>query len=101
IANIFLILGVSAMIYPLAVKSNTVWKEIPFSLLAAVILGILANDYLIDNKASSELTRSDGLVLLGFFIIFMYYIFSIAKKSEHILKQASPHTRNFRAVPCL
>jgi len=98
IANIFLILGVSAMIYPLAVKSNTVWKEIPFSLLAAVILGILANDYLIDHKASSELSRSDGLVLLGFFIIFMYYIFSIAKKSEHILKEESPQISNFRAV---
>ena len=98
IANIFLILGVSAMIYPLAVKSNTVWKEIPFSLLAAVILGILANDYLIDNKASSELTRSDGLVLLGFFIIFMYYIFSIVKKTEQKLKEESPQMSNFRAV---
>ena len=98
IANIFLILGVSAMIYPLAVKNNTVWKEIPFSLLAALILGILANDYLIDHKASSELSRSDGLVLLGFFIIFMYYIFSIAKKSEHILKEESPQMSNFRAV---
>jgi len=98
IANIFLILGVSAMIYPLAVKNNTVWKEIPFSLLAALILGILANDYLIDHKASSELSRSDGLVLLGFFIIFMYYIFSIAKKSEHILKEESPQISNFRAV---
>lgn len=98
IANIFLILGVSAMIYPLAVKNNTVWKEIPFSLLAALILGILANDYLIDHKASSELSRSDGLVLLGFFIIFMYYIFSIAKKSEHKLKEESPQISNFRAV---
>lgn len=61
IANILLILGVSAIIYPLAVQSTTVWKEIPFSLLAALILGILANDYLIDQKENSALTRSDGL----------------------------------------
>ena len=32
IANIFLILGVSAVIYPLTVTKGTVWKEIPFSL---------------------------------------------------------------------
>ena len=32
IANVFLILGLTALICPLAVKRNTVWKEIPFSL---------------------------------------------------------------------
>ncbi len=82
IANILLILGVSAIIFPLAVQSTTVWKEIPFSLLAALVMGILANDMLIDKKGFSELTRGDGLILIGFFIIFMYYVFSIAKKSD-------------------
>ena len=98
IANILLILGVAAIIFPLSVQSTTVWKEIPFSLLAALILGVLVNDHLIDHKENSELTRGDGLVLIGFFIIFMYYIFSIAKKSENTtigdLKQLS----NFRSV---
>jgi cation:H+ antiporter len=84
IANILLILGISAIIYPLAVKNSTVSKEIPFSLLAALIVGILANDLLIDHKGISELTRSDGLVLVGFFIIFMYYIFSLAKKTDNV-----------------
>ncbi|HID28554.1 MAG TPA: sodium:calcium antiporter, partial [Desulfobacterales bacterium] len=41
VANIFLILGVSSIIYPLAVGKGTVWKEIPLSLLAAVVLGFL------------------------------------------------------------
>lgn len=81
IANILLILGISAIIFPLVVQSTTVWKEIPFSLLAALVMGILANDMLIDQKGFSELTRGDGLILIGFFIIFMYYIFSITKKS--------------------
>lgn len=82
IANIFLILGVSAIIYPLTVGTGTVWKEIPLSLLASVILGILANDQLIDKARSSSLTRIDGLVFLSFFIIFLYYSVSIAKKIE-------------------
>jgi len=77
IANILLILGVSAIITPLMVREETVLKEIPLSLLAVIVLGILANDMLIDHLALSALTRIDGFVLLSFFIIFMYYIFSL------------------------
>jgi len=71
IANVFLILGVSSVVYPLTVTKGTVWKEIPFSLLAAALLAIMANDQLIDKRDSSALTRIDGLVLLSFFIIFL------------------------------
>lgn len=68
IANVFLILGVSSIIYPLTVGTGTVWKEIPLSLLAALLLGILANDQLIDKASFSSITRIDGLVFLSFFI---------------------------------
>ena len=78
IANVFLILGISAVIYPLAVSKGTVWKEIPFSLLAAVVLAFLANDRIIDNQSHSVLLRSDGLILLSFFVIFLYYSTTIA-----------------------
>jgi cation:H+ antiporter len=71
ISNIFLILGVSSIIYPLTVSKGTVWKEIPFSLLGVVVLAILANDGLIDGTAFSVLSRIDGLVFLSFFIIFI------------------------------
>ena len=82
ICNILLILGISAIIFPLVVGKGTVWKEIPLSLLAALLLGLMANDRLIDKSDISALTRIDGLVLLAFFIIFMYYSFGIAKKIE-------------------
>jgi cation:H+ antiporter len=78
IANIFLILGISSIIFPLAVTKGTVWKEIPLSLLAAILVGILANDYLIDGNKFSALTRIDGLVLISFFIIFLFYSVGIA-----------------------
>lgn len=81
IANILLILGISAIIYPLATKRNTVWKEIPLSLLAAIVLGVMANDILIDGAGFSGLTRIDGIVLIAFFIIFLYYTFGISKIS--------------------
>jgi len=82
ISNVLLILGISSVIYPLTVTKGTVWKEIPLSLLAAFILGILANDQWIDKGGFSVLTRIDGLVFLSFFIIFLYYSFSIAKRIE-------------------
>lgn len=90
IANIFLILGISAIIFPLAVTKGTVWKEIPLSLLAALLLGIFANDRLIDKTDFSALTRIDGLVFLAFFIIFIYYSFSIAKRIEGMEEQTPP-----------
>jgi cation:H+ antiporter len=82
ISNIFLILGISSIIYPLTVTKGTVWKEIPFSLLAVVVLAILANDGIIDGRTFSALSRIDGLVFLSFFIIFIYYAFGIAEKIE-------------------
>ncbi|PQP33303.1 sodium:proton exchanger, partial [Desulfobacteraceae bacterium SEEP-SAG9] len=57
IANVFLVLGISAVIYPLAVSKGTVWKEIPFSLLAAIVLAFLVNDQLIDKRNGSVLSR--------------------------------------------
>jgi len=81
IANIFLILGLSAIVYPLIVTKGTVWKEIPLSLLAISLVGIMASDFLIDGLSFSALTRIDGLVLLSFFVIFVYYTFGLAKNN--------------------
>lgn len=82
ISNIFLILGISSIIYPLTVTKGTVWKEIPFSLLSVIVMGLLANDGLIDGRPFSTLSRIDGLVFFSFFIVFVYYTFGIAQKIE-------------------
>lgn len=81
IANILLILGVTMIISPLAVKKSTVWREIPFALLAVLVLGVMANDVIFSAMHISFLSRGDGIVLLGFFSIFMYYIFASAKNN--------------------
>lgn len=96
IANIFLIVGISALIYPLAIQKNTTWKEIPLSLLAAIVLGIIANDQLIDNStAGNFVSRVDGLVLLSFFVIFLVYTIEISRnqssdESEEETKSITP-----------
>jgi len=94
IANIFLILGISASIYPLTVSKGTVWKEIPLALLAIVLLGILVSDNLIDNREDSVLSRIDGLVLTAFFIIFICYSISIAGTIEDLPEYVSKKQYN-------
>ncbi|UCG55740.1 MAG: calcium/sodium antiporter [Phycisphaerales bacterium] len=88
ICNIFLILGIASIVYPLQVTVGTVWKEIPFSLLAVLVLAVIVNDPLIDRAASMILSRADGLVLLAFFVIFLYYSASIARQAPELLGQA-------------
>jgi len=75
--NIFIILGIAGLITPLTVKSNTVWKEIPFSLFAVVVLMLLSNDFFTEGK--HFLTRFDGLLLLLLFASFLFYVFKQVK----------------------
>lgn len=96
IANILLILGISALIYPITAKKNTVLKEIPLSLLAILVLGLMANDTLIDGALFSGITRIDGFVLIFFFIIFLYYIFSISKKDEDVIEREDIKVFSYR-----
>lgn len=90
IVNILFILGICAVIRPLTVKSGTVWKEIPMSLLAAVLVLVMANDRVIDGAAFDTLTRIDGFVLGAFFIIFLYYTFGIARAEGNAVESAAP-----------
>ncbi len=87
ISNILLILGTSAIIYPLAVRKRTTWVEIPLSGLAAIAVFLLASDVLIDNGSTSTISRIDGFVLLLFFLIFIAYNISLTitnKEDEEI-----------------
>jgi cation:H+ antiporter len=97
ISNTLLILGVSAIIAPLVVKRATVKKEIPFSLLAIFAVGILANDFLIDGEIFNALSRIDGLILILFFSIFIFYTFGIAKEKENVFRKTVGQLRDEKA----
>lgn len=81
IFNIFLILGVSSVIYPLTVQKNALWKEIPYSLLATLMFFILVNDQLFFERDTSSLSLWDGIILIGMFIGFLVYIFLNLQRS--------------------
>ena len=81
--NISLIIGLTAFIFPLKVKKTTIVKEIPLALLGAIIVLVLVSDQFLQNQEVNTLSRADGLVLLGFFSVFLYYIIEVALKSQN------------------
>jgi cation:H+ antiporter len=81
IANVLLILGVAGTITSLSVKTNTVWREIPFSLFAALILGYIVNDQLLSDSNTNIISRADGLLLIGLFVLFLFYTFHLGKNN--------------------
>ncbi|UXP31162.1 calcium/sodium antiporter [Reichenbachiella agarivorans] len=83
IANVLLILGVSAIIRPLPIQKSIYFTEIPISLVATFMVGFLANaDLFVDVKGLS-LSRIDGAILLFFFGMFMAYIFVISRSKDN------------------
>lgn len=76
ILNILLILGVAGCVHFLNVKNATVKKELPITILLSAILFVVMNDILISNSRVNSLTRSDGIIILLFFLVFVYYLIS-------------------------
>ncbi|HNS67501.1 MAG TPA: sodium:calcium antiporter, partial [Mesotoga infera] len=78
IANIALILGAAALISPLKVSNSTMYYEVPFIIIISTASGAMffGRDF--------TLGRSDGIVLLSFFVIFMMYIFVMARQDRAI-----------------
>lgn len=78
ILNILLIVGASSMVHALSVKNNTVKKELPTTILITTLFIVLLSDSLFDHVAST-FTRNDGIVLLLFFLVFIYYLVGMVK----------------------
>lgn len=75
--NTFIILGITAFIRPLRLTQDNIRKDIPFMVLASLLLLAVVGDVVLDQQAAGVVSRTEGLMLLGFFVIFMAYtIFS-------------------------
>ncbi|MBK8808779.1 MAG: calcium/sodium antiporter, partial [Bacteroidales bacterium] len=79
--NLFIILGISGLIFPIKVQSSTAWKEIPISLFVTVLLLFLLNDFTFSQ--TSTFSRLDGTIMLILFLVFLYYVFLQMKNEPH------------------
>lgn len=75
--NLFIILGIASLMYPITVQKSTANVEIPISLFTAAILLVLANDFFLG--ANTIISRVDSLIMLVFFAGFLFYIFKQMK----------------------
>lgn len=81
--NTLVILGATALFCPIRVSTGTIWRDLPFSIMAALVLLLLGFDKWMSDSATNILSRADGLVLLLFFCIFMYYTISLGKQQQN------------------
>lgn len=81
IANILLILGVAAFIYPIKIKESTVFSEIPYSIIALLLVAFVANSNLFGSHNNS-INQIDGIILMAFFGLFVAYIIRLAKNGS-------------------
>ena len=90
ILNILLILGVAAAIHPVKIRDNTVKKELPLCMLISTLLVVLFLDIKLASGITNQITRSDALVILLFFTIFVYYLVSLARKKKESNEDETP-----------
>ena len=82
IFNSMLIVGCAAMVAPMVISPSTVKKDIPFAVMASVLLVVLCLDNFSSlNIIGNSISRFDGILLLAGFVVFMVYTFRVAKKN--------------------
>ena len=72
IFNIFFILGVAGLISVVPVHRPSAAHDLPLYVLAALAVGICGNEQFIDGLTFNAIVRTDGLLLLMFFTIYLY-----------------------------
>jgi cation:H+ antiporter len=103
IANILLILGITALIMPFPLHHNTIWKEIPFSFLTFVIVLLLSHKAIFGMQ--NMLTPTDGVILLLLFVLFIYYAADLIRErheekvdTKEEIELAEPKFKNLYMV---
>lgn len=70
VANIGLILGVTAIIAPLAVQMRLIRREVPFLILVTVLFSVFA---------IGGFSRIEGIIMLGVMVVYLIYVVRGAK----------------------
>lgn len=87
LANIGLILGLTAVIHPLDVAARVVWREVPLMLLATLALYPLLWD--------GVLSRGDGLLLLVAMVAYLLFVFqSIGEETPEVVEEYEEFVRS-------
>jgi cation:H+ antiporter len=81
VANITLILGLSALMMPIAVQKSMNKRELPFVLVISILIALLANLF-----SSDQIVWWEALILLAFFGYYMHLMFKSHRNQEEDLE---------------
>jgi cation:H+ antiporter len=88
IADLLLVLGVTAIIKKINVETEMVWKQIPFALLAAFILFLFSSETIFGLERTS-LTFVEGFLFVALLIYFLYSVIQMGKHEKESRKAPS------------
>lgn len=80
IVNVFLIIGLAALIKPIKIKHNTIKKELPILLLVTTSFCVLMLDSLFNKNSNNIFSRADGITLILLFTMFVAYLIQLFRK---------------------
>ena len=82
ISNVFMILGITAIIAPISLTKSNLKYDLPIALGVSLLLFVLAYDSIFLGKEFNVISRWDGLILIAMFVLFMIYSFKSPASSE-------------------
>ena len=91
ILNIFIILGLTALITNVAIQRSTLFYEIPFMMFVTVVL-------MICGITGGKVTFAEGIVLWALFLVYLGYLFVMSKKGENPEEEEA---KNYPVWKCL
>lgn len=92
ISNIALILALTTIIIgSIKIKQSTIWREIPYSIFATLLLMILSIKCI---SSDNIISLTDGIILLLFLGLFLYYVFNLIKNFKANSKVINTEKKN-------
>ena len=82
IFNVFVILGICALIRPLVLTKENIRRDIPFGMAASLVLLAVTSDRLVCAGATDRIGRPDGIVMLALYIGLMWYMIRTTKRQR-------------------
>ena len=98
IVNVFLIVGLAAILRPIRVKHVTIKKELPILLLITSGFSVLMLDRLFNPMSSNVFSRRDGIILILLFTMFILYLIQMVRHGEVEEKNDVKYPQLWKAI---
>ena len=94
IINTFLIIGLASLVRPIRVKHATIKKELPILLIITTGFCVLMLDSIFNPLTPNTFSRSDGIILILLFLMFVAYIIQLSRRKSEEDEQQQPKYKN-------